>query len=102
MIVEDDEAPSAVGDVLVQQLVRLPRRHTVGRHGVDDVAALLAALVQPSSSSRPTVDRRQARELLESEQDAGHVGLAVEGVVPDRKQLPVAAEQDLLVGNEAG
>ncbi len=44
VVVEDDEAAPAVGDVLVQQLVRLPRRHAVGRHGVDDVAALLAAL----------------------------------------------------------
>ena len=30
VIVEDDEAPSAVGDVLVQQLVRLPRRPPSG------------------------------------------------------------------------
>src|SRR5215203_2358275 len=51
--VEDDEAPTPVGDVLVQQFVRLPRRHAVGRHGVDHVAALLAAL-QLSQAAPPS------------------------------------------------
>src|SRR5215204_363763 len=53
VVVEDDEAPTPVGDVLVQQFVRLPRRHAVGRHGVDHVAALLAAL-QLSQAAPPS------------------------------------------------
>ena len=44
VVVEDDEAAPTVGDVLVEQLVRLPCRHIIGCHGVDDVTALLAAL----------------------------------------------------------
>src|SRR5829696_7046267 len=97
MVVEDDEAPTPIGDVLVQQLVRLPRRHAVGRHGVDHVAALLAALQLIQADGEP---RREPGQVLQREQDAGQVGLAVEGVVPDREQLSVAPEQHLLVGDE--
>src|SRR3954447_15120893 len=45
--------------------------------------------------------RRQLRKPLEREQDARHVRLARISVVADREQLAVAAEQHLLVRDEA-
>src|SRR5215203_2747596 len=49
----DRDIPTLERAAVFQQVERLPRRHAVGRHGVDHVAALLAAL-QLSQAAPPS------------------------------------------------
>ena len=55
-----------------------------------------------SSFSSPTVKRSgRLADPAHGEQHAGHEGAAVDRVVADRERLALAAEDDLLVGDEA-
>ena len=120
-----DEAVGAVGDEVSREPAEAVQvEGPVGPEGCDDRGQDLAQHGRiilrrwpgPSSSTargraatrsveqRLQPDRdpgRQRPEPLEREQDAGDERLARERVVPDRQQLPCAAEEHLLVRDEA-
>src|SRR3954447_3420848 len=77
------------------------------------LAALVDSSVQPSDArlrTRPPIEEGfQAdgetglgADVAHGEQDARHEGRAVERIVADRQRLALRAEDDLLVGDEAG
>src|ERR671910_483041 len=74
------------------------------------IASTSRAVMSPSRTSSSVKERleadRQARwkggQAFQREEDTGNVRLTREGVVTDRQELAVTAEQDLLVRDEAG